>query len=157
MNREDDKEMIIGSFIFGTSLFMISIFLLIETIFYPFKARLFPLLTLIPVLFLLIIQLVGEIPSLKDRKSLGRDLKNHFSTQHLVIGIWMACTLLMMWIIGFMGTVLLLPFLYLRFQRESWRFSIGMSLGSGIFFYLLFDLALNMPLYPGLFFLKYFA
>jgi len=146
--------MILGSFIFGITLFFISIFLLIETLHYPYKAMLFPLLTLFPVLILLIIQIISEIPALKRRNYAGVDIAKVFSIQHLIIGIWMASTLLILWTFGFIATVILLPLLYLRYQKESWKLSISMSLGSGIFFYVLFDLCLKMPLYPGLLFIK---
>jgi predicted branched-subunit amino acid permease len=63
----------------------------------------------------------------------------------------------MLWVLGFMGTVILLPFLYLRFHRESWLISITLPLGCGVFFYTLFGLALSMPLYPGILFSKYFG
>jgi hypothetical protein len=63
----------------------------------------------------------------------------------------------MLWVLGFMGTVILLPFLYLRFHRESWLISITLPLGCGFFFYTLFGLALSMPLYPGILFSKYFG
>jgi len=58
--------------------------------------------------------------------------------------------LVMLWMIGFMGTVVLLPFLYLRFNKESWFISVTLPLGCGVFFYVLFGLALDMPLYPGI-------
>ena len=55
-----------------------------------------------------------------------------------------------------MGTVVLLPFLYLRFHKESWLISVTLPLGCGVFFYTLFGLALNMPLYPGIVYSKIF-
>ena len=42
-------------------------------------------------------------------------------------------TVLMLWVLGFMGTVIFLPFLYLRFERESWLLSITLSLGADYF------------------------
>jgi predicted branched-subunit amino acid permease len=62
----------------------------------------------------------------------------------------MAASFLMLWIIGFMGAVVFLPFLYLRLHKETWLLSITLSLGCGVFFYLLFGLVVKMPLYPGI-------
>jgi hypothetical protein len=70
--------------------------------------------------------------------------------EHLSIGLWMVTTMLMLWIAGFMGTVVLLPFIYLRLHKESWKLSVFLSGGCGLFFYLLFGVALKMPLYPGM-------
>jgi hypothetical protein len=87
---------------------------------------------------------------LKEKGAGERRKKESLDRKRFIIWAWMLGTGLMLWVLGFMGTVVLLPFLYLRFQRESWLLSITLSLGCGIFFYTLFDLLLRMTLYPGL-------
>ena len=146
-----------GSFIFTITLFGISIFLLIATLAYPFKAKLFPLIILITVLTLIIIQIFREIFVLREKGHAKEEKGGSYRTQLLTIWVWMAGTVFMLWVIGFMGTVILLPFLYLRFEKESWLLSINLALGCGIFFYGLFGFLLKMPLYPGIIVEKFFG
>ena len=139
-----------GNLFFAVFLLLVSLLILRATWTYPFKAKLFPLITLLPVLILLMIQIIRDISALKEKRTAEGKKKESFDTKHLTIWSWMVGTALMLWVLGFMGTVVLLPFLYLRFQRESWLLSITLSLGCGVFFYVLFDLFLRMTLYPGL-------
>ena len=139
-----------GSFIFTVALLLVSFLLLKATLPYPFKAKLFPLIVLITVLILLMIQIFREAFALKKKATAETGKGDGFRSKHLTILFWMVGTVLMLWILGFMGTVILLPFLYLRFEKESWLLSICLSLGCGIFFYGLFGYLLNMPLYPGM-------
>jgi len=139
-----------GNLFFAVFLLLVSLLILRATWTYPFKAKLFPLITLLPVLILLMIQIIREIYALKEKGAAEGRKKESFDTKHLTLWSWMVGTVVMLWVLGFMGTVVLLPFLYLRFQRESWLLSITLSLGCGVFFYTLFDLFLKMTLYPGL-------
>ncbi len=146
-----------GNFIFALALFLVSILLLRATFTYPFKARVFPLIVLTTVLILVMIQSVREIVALRRKKVAEAEKEDGFRRKHLSIFFWMVSTVLMLWILGFMGTVILLPFLYLRFEKESWLLSISLSLGCGIFFYGLFGYLLKMPLYPGMIVEKIFG
>jgi small-conductance mechanosensitive channel len=139
-----------GNLIFTIALLLVSILLLRATLPYPFKAKLFPLIILITVLILLIIQIVREVVALRVKGATEKKRANSFRSKHLTILFWMVGTVLMLWVLGFMGTVILLPFLYLRFEKESWLLSITLSLGCGVFFYGLFGYLLKMPLYPGM-------
>jgi hypothetical protein len=139
-----------GNLIFTIALLLVSILLLRATLPYPFKAKLFPLIILITVLILLVIQIFREAFALREKGAAEGKKGDSFRTKHLTIGLWMAGTVLMLWVLGFMGTVILLPFLYLRFEKESWLLSITLSLGCGIFFYGLFGYLLKMPLYSGM-------
>jgi hypothetical protein len=139
-----------GKTLFTFFLTLVSLSLLIVTLKLPFKARVFPMIAILTALGLLSVQLFidtlgarrSEVATSKKGRTLGR--------KHLSIGAWMAALLLMLWIIGFMGTVILLPFLYLRLHRETWLLSVSLSLGCGVFFYVLFGVVVSMPLYPGL-------
>jgi hypothetical protein len=139
-----------GNFIFTIALLMVSLLLLRATLPYPFKAKLFPLIILITVLILLMIQIVREVVALRVKGATEKKRADSFRSKHLTILFWMVGTVLMLWVLGFMGTVILLPFLYLRFEKENWLLSITLSLGCGIFFYGLFGYLLRMPLYPGM-------
>jgi hypothetical protein len=141
-----------GNLIFTVALLLVSFLLLKASLLYPFKAKLFPLIVLVTVLTLLMIQTFREAFVLKKKKPAETGKKDGFRSKHLAIFFWMLGTVLMLWILGFMGTVVLLPFLYLRYEKESWLLSICLSLGCGIFFYGLFGVLLKMRLYPGVIF-----
>jgi hypothetical protein len=145
------------SLIFAVILLLITIILLKATMAYPLRSKLFPLIALVTALILLIIQIIREVPALKEKEPVEKIKAKTFSSKNLAIWGWLASTLIMLWILGFMGTVVLLPFLYLRFHKESWLISIILPLGCGVFFYVLFALALSMPLYPGILFPKIFG
>jgi hypothetical protein len=103
-------------------------------------------------LILLVVQIILDIMASRKEGFSGKEKQKgeQLGPKHLSIGLWMVATMLMLWIAGFMGTVVLLPFLYLRLHKESWKLSVLLSAGCGLFFYLLFGLALKMPLYPGM-------
>jgi hypothetical protein len=145
------------SLIFAVILLLVTVILLKVTMAYPLRSKLFPLIALITILILLIIQIVREALALKEKESAKKIKTKTFHSKNLAIWGWLVSTLIMLWVLGFMGTVILLPFLYLRFHRESWLISITLPLGCGFFFYTLFGLALSMPLYPGILFSKYFG
>jgi hypothetical protein len=150
-----------GSLIFAVALLLITIGLVIPTMSYPFKSRLFPSIALFTILVLLVAQIIKEISALKQAGSREEPSeeegasRGHWS-KHFAIWAWLTGTLIMLWVFGFMGTVLLLPFLYLRSHKESWLLSVALSMGCGIFFYALFGWALTMPLYPGILFSRFF-
>ncbi|MDI6755791.1 MAG: tripartite tricarboxylate transporter TctB family protein [Thermodesulfobacteriota bacterium] len=149
--------MLRGRFIFTLALFIISVISLIFTLAYPYKSRIFPLIALSTALFLLVIEIVKEFSTAREKGGVEKEEAESFGPKHLAIWAWMVGTVLMLWILGFMGTVVLLPFLYLRFQRESWLLSITISIGCLVFFYGLFNVGLKMPLYPGLLYSKIFG
>jgi len=144
--------MITGSFIFTLALFVVSAVLFIATQSYPWKAKIFPLIATSTALILLVAQIILDIMASRKEGLSGKEKQKgeQLGPKHLSIGLWMVATMLMLWIAGFMETVVLLPFLYVRLHKESWKLSVLLSAGCGLFFYLLFGLALKMPLYPGM-------
>ena len=146
-----------GNRIFAFFLLFVVILFLIPTLAYTFKAKVFPLMALFAALILLVIQISREfLVKAKEKETAHEEESEGFGRKHLAMGAWLVGTPLMVWILGFMGTVILLPFLYLRFQREGWLVTILVTLGCGISFYFFFGFSLNMPLYPGLIYLKIF-
>ncbi len=147
-----------GSLIFTVALFLVSVLLLKATLAYSFKAKLFPLITLVLVLILLIIQILREASVVfKERVLTEGENADNFNIKHLTIWVWVMGTVLMLWVLGFMGTVIFFPFFYLRFKSENWLVSITFALGCGLFFYGIFGLGLKLPLYPGMIFSKIFG
>jgi hypothetical protein len=141
-----------GSLIFAVVLLLITISLVAVTMGYPLRSKLFPLIALTVALVLLVIQIFHEFSALKQKDSGTDGEVKKLSSEHWIIWAWLVGTLILLWIFGFMGTVILLPFLYLRFHKERWLISLTVPLGCGVFFYTLFSLALDMPLYPGILF-----
>ena len=147
-----------GNRIFAFFLLLVVILFFIPTMTYTFKAMVFPLIALFTASILLIIQIIQEfLPKPKEKETDKEEESNGFGRKHLAIGAWMVGTPLMLWILGFMSTVILLPFLYLRLQREGWPVTILVSAGCAITFYFFFGFALKMPLYPGWIYLKIFG
>ena len=145
-----------GKLIFAIALLLLTAILWVATMAYPFKARLFPLFALSAALILLIIQVIREITHYREKEPVKTGKGKDFRLKYVAIGSWLVATLMMLWVLGFMGTVVLLPFFYLRFHKERWLISITLPLGCGVFFYTLFGLALRMSLYPGILFSKLF-
>jgi hypothetical protein len=150
------------SLIFAVALLVVTIGLLIPTFAYPFKSKLFPSIALFTLLVLLVIQVIKEVSAWKEASSSSKEIAKEKEpcgvvlSKYFAIWAWLAGTLIMLWIFGFMGTVILLPFLYFRFHRESWIVSVTLPLGCGVFFYTLFGWALRMPLYPGILLPRFF-
>lgn len=146
-----------GSLIFAVVLLLITVGLVIVTMSYPLRSKLFPLIALSVALILLVIQVFHEVSALKQRDPSEKTAVKNLRSEHWAIWAWLVGTLILLWIFGFMGTVILLPFLYLRFHEERWLISITIPLGCGVFFYALFGLVLDMPLYPGILFANFFG
>jgi hypothetical protein len=64
---------------------------------------------------------------------------------------WLGLLLLMIYVLGFMVTVVLYVFLFLRFHgRFSYLLSTGIAIGSVAFVYLIFSHLLEYSLFPGI-------
>jgi len=148
--------MTLGSLVFASILFVVAVVALITTMAYPLQSKLFPSMALSTALILLIIRIVQEASALKQKALQESKEVKRPASGNVAIWVWLAVSLVMLLVFGFMGTVILLPFLYLRFQREGWLISILLPIGCGLFFYSLFGLALDMPLYPGMLFPRLF-
>jgi Tripartite tricarboxylate transporter TctB family len=69
----------------------------------------------------------------------------------LTICSWVVGFLLGIWLLGFKLGSLCLTFLFLKFTaREKWIISIAIAVGTYLFFWLVFDIALKVPLDKGL-------
>jgi hypothetical protein len=69
----------------------------------------------------------------------------------LTICSWIVGFFLGIWLLGFKLGSLCLTFLFLKFTaREKWIISIAIAVGTYLFFWLVFDIALKVPLDHGL-------
>lgn len=119
------------------------------------RSGLFPTVLGVPVLALAIAQLIVALrraprPA-EEMADAGLDLPPEVMRRRTAviiatIGGFAAGT----WLLGFVTTVPLLTFLYLKVAaRESWTMSVGLSVAAGLIFYFVFVNALGVPAPPG--------
>jgi len=134
---------------------------------WPFRTRLFPWVIGFPVLVLALVQLGlaiwqalrqrvdrevdGIDGELGEEADGGAMLEPRLSRQRtLSISAWTLAFALGFWLFGFKVGSLLLSFAFLRFQaNESWKVSVLYGLGIYLFFFLCFEIALGVPVAPG--------
>ncbi|MPZ15157.1 MAG: hypothetical protein GEU73_12165 [Chloroflexi bacterium] len=122
------------------------------------RSGLFPLVISIPVLLLALAQLMltsggvrgtgtGENPSVRPFDVAPAVVRRRSAIIIItIVGFAVAVVLL-----GFTVAIPLVTFLYLKLGTdEPWSLSVGLAVGSGVFFYALFVRALNVPSPPGL-------
>lgn len=147
-----------SSFIFAIFLFLFFVILLIATLGYPTRAKIFPLLVVITALALLSNQIWREGFALRRQKEAPERAEGpNLGRAYLGVALWIAATAAMLLLLGFLATVVLLPLLYSRHHGERWLVSLCLSLGCTTFFYAIFVLALKLPLYQGLLYLTIFG
>lgn len=120
---------------------------------YPANARMVPLIIGIPGTILCLIQLVSEILA-SYRLNLDAERPSPISSSELVREIkfflWFPAFIASVLVCGFFVTTLVLVFLFLRLdQRESMKLSTSLSVGGALVLYVIFNLVLGLPLYPG--------
>ena len=123
---------------------------------YPPNARMVPLVIGIPGTILCLIQLVSEILA-SYRGQLSVEGSNKISSSELIrefkFFMWFPAFIVSVLVLGFFVTTLVLVFLFLRLdQRESMKLSLSLSIGGAVVLYLVFELMLGLPLYPGMFY-----
>ncbi len=119
---------------------------------YPPDARLLPYVIGIPGLILCIAQLIieikaggSEIPA-SDKRELESE-----TWSELRYFLWFPAFVASVLAIGFLGTALVMVFVFLRFdQKETMSLSAGFAVGGVVVLYLVFELLLEMPLFRGL-------
>ncbi len=86
------------------------------------------------------VTLVTGLPGTDERKRLWA-----------MIG-WMALLVAMIWIFGFLVTIPVYTLLFMRAMKESWYMCLSFAIIGFAVLYLLFVVAINIELYPGLVF-----
>ena len=139
---------------------------------WPFRTRLFPWAIGFPMLALALVQCGCAVSKALRRQSGGKaDIGTSGQqaplevspaeqagliadpaarARAIAISAWTVAFALGFWLFGFKIGGLLLSLTFLRFQaRESWKTSVVFALGIYLFFLLGFELALGVPLAPG--------
>ena len=134
---------------------------------WPFRTRLFPWAIGFPVLVLALVQLgLASWRAIRQRSSAkvegnhgepgekadaGVVLDPKLERERTIsISAWTVAFALGFWLLGFKVGSLLLSLAFLRFQAdESWKLSVLYGLGIYLFFLVAFEMALGVPLAPG--------
>jgi hypothetical protein len=142
---------------------------------WPAQSKLFPWSLGFTVLALALLQVAFALrAALKERKTVGvaengsgnvnisgdtrasppeRDLiPPHIARRRtMIIGCWIVVFFVGISLLGFKLGSLFLTFVFLKFiAKENWTTSTAIAVGSYLFFWLVFDLALRVPLGSGL-------
>ena len=119
---------------------------------YPEDARLLPFVIGIPGLALCVIQLAIELwKRAKLSEPAGAPPENAVSiASEVKYFLWFPAFVASVLAIGFLGTALVMVFLFLRFgQKEPLKLSIIFSVCGTAVIYLMFEILLGLPLFMG--------
>ncbi len=145
-----------ADFLFSLFLVALLVLFFIALIGYRPVTRRAPLVVMIP----LALMVLGE--TVKITRKL-RALKRENSTQTLLprldrkklakalqILVWLIILLLMIYFAGHLGGIMLFLFIFLKFvSKEPWKITVGVSVGTTLGLYVLFEKILMIPLYRG--------
>jgi len=141
------------------SLFIVVVFAyVLREVFFGFgadeeRAALFPMIIGVPSLILALVTLGKEFtsPSGVIGGEVPTDVDPVVAKRRLISIIgWILGFFCSIWLLGFVISSALAPFLYLKFgAKENWHMSILLTLVAWGFFYGVFDFALHLPFPPG--------
>ena len=147
-----------GRVLFSLGLAALAVFAIVSASSWPLKARLFPLVTAIPLLVLALVQLFLDLrrsPETADSASgdiaLSTDAPPSIAHRRTLLTFaWMAAFLALVFLVGFPLAVPVFVFSYLMFQSAEgfWR-SLALTAAAWGFFYGLFDRVLRLPFGSG--------
>ncbi|MGH2450315.1 MAG: tripartite tricarboxylate transporter TctB family protein [Candidatus Limnocylindria bacterium] len=115
------------------------------------RASLFPLAIAIPAAVLAVLQTALSMRGAPSAPATDSELPPEVRTRRMLeIAGWIAGLVAGLALLGFLVTIPLVSFLYLRLgAREGWLMSAAIAAGSWAFVYGLFDRALHVPLPAG--------
>ena len=140
--------------IFPSAALAIVIILIIVTLGYPYKAKLFPLLIAIPVAALLVVNIVKEAfgrSKLEVESEEKTDSPKDTLFKYLAVAAWMLGFALLIYFSGYLVGVPIFLFLYLKLHGEKWPAAIIYVLVVTVFVYGIFELLFDIQLYKGVF------
>jgi hypothetical protein len=146
-----------------TDLFFCLILLVLLAVFfiaasgYKPVTRRAPLLVMIPLAFMLLIEALKIIQKLRSLKrvdptlSLVPKIDRHKLRKAAQILVWLIVLLGMIYVGGHIGGIAIFLLIFLKFvSRESWKITIGVSVGMTVGLFFLFEKILNVLLYRGI-------
>jgi hypothetical protein len=144
--------------LFSLGLAALAVFAIVSASSWPLKARLFPLVTAIPLLVLALVQLFLDLrrsPETADGASgdiaLSADVPPAIARRRVLLTFaWMAGFVALVFLVGFPLAVPLFMFSYLMFQSaEGFGRSLAVTAAAWGFFYGLFERVLRLPFGSG--------
>ncbi|MBW2410289.1 MAG: tripartite tricarboxylate transporter TctB family protein [Deltaproteobacteria bacterium] len=155
-SKETDKSNVGADLVFCLFLFAMVVVFFIMAIGYKSVTRHAPMVVLIPLAFLLLLQIALAIKKLIGIKDSGGTLslqvkierKNLWRGGQLFLA--MITLIIMIYFCGQLFGIALFLILFLRFfSRESWILALSLGIGVTVGLHLLFEKILGIPLYPG--------
>jgi len=127
---------------------------------YNSQARLMPLAVSFPIFLLSIWQTISDFRASHEKKEAsdekrGEPPKKQFSPgkglgEELNVFLWVVSLFVSLFLFGFIATTFLFTFISLKIRsRFGWRSSLGVSIGSLAFLYIVMISALRVDLYQG--------
>jgi hypothetical protein len=123
------------------------------------QARLYPWAIGIPMVILAIVQVILDLKGIQRKETDAAPVDFRFSQgtdpkvarrRTLNIFGWILGFFAAIYFLGFVISIPLLVFTYLKFQsRESWALSVGLTVGAFLIFYSLFVRLLTLPFPEG--------
>lgn len=155
---DDDKEKtnVQADLLFCLLLIVLLVVFFVATLGYKPVTKRAPLVVMIPLGMMLVGQLAVLVKKLKQTRAENVensllpkiDVKKLWKAAQLLL--WMMLLILMIYLAGHVGGILLFLILFLRFaSRERWLLSISLGLSVTVALYILFEVALRIVLYPG--------
>jgi hypothetical protein len=144
--------------LFSLGLAALAVFAIVSASSWPLKARLFPLVTAIPLLVLALVQIFLDLrrgPETPDDIArdiaLSTDVSPTIARRRMLLTFaWMAAFVALVFLVGFPLAVPLFVFSYLMFQSaEGWWRSVALTAAAWGFFYGLFERVLRLPFGSG--------
>jgi len=169
------KNSLEDNIILASSAIFLTLFLLLSFQFSP-KARLLPLIVSVPTLALTLFRLtVNLVPKLSAKYQTVREydifdlaeIRKRVSAasdsekpdvvsthkKELNVVAWLIGLVIAIWLIGFLISITLFVFLFLKFRSgEKWVSTLSVTIGTWLFVYGVFVIALNLSLYKGILF-----
>lgn len=146
-------------FLFSLGLAALAAFAIASASSWPLKAKLFPLVTAIPLFILALVQLVLDLRGKGEPEgatagdiALATDVPPALARRRTLLTFaWMAAFVALVFLIGFPLAVPLFLFCYLMFQSSEglWR-SLALTAAAWGFFYGLFERLLRLPFGAGI-------
>jgi len=147
-----------GRVLFSLGLAALAVFAIVSASSWPLKARLFPLVTAIPLLVLALVQLFLDLRGKAEATdspasdlALSTDVPPAIAQRRTLLTFaWMAAFVALVFLVGFPLAVPLFAFTYLMFQSAEgfWR-SLALTVAAWGFFYGLFERMLRLPFGAG--------
>ena len=134
--------------------------LLVETIGYPYRPKILPVIVISLAIILLLVELIkGSVAkgkkSFDDRRPEGKtDVQGEKEKglKFLAILAWIAGMALTIWFLGLVIALPLFNFIYIKTHGERWFWAMILSFIMLAIVYVGFGLLLHMPLYKGFLF-----